>query len=125
MRRSILCYLAGVTIALLVLSCGLNVLADPPATGALLSQAYTTLASADHDYKGHRIAAMRQVKAAAVALGVTIGGDGRNREAQGVSDAQLRTAQGLLEQARAGLTGKPLRHVNRALKQISIALSIR
>jgi hypothetical protein len=126
MNRSIRRYIAGVTIACLVLGCGLRVLADPPpAPGVLLTQAYTALASADHDYKGHRIRAMRQVKAAAVALGVSLGGDGRNREAQGASDAQLQTAQGLLQQARAGLSGKPLRHVNQAIKQISIALSIR
>ncbi len=125
MRRNIVRYLAGALMALMVLTWGQNLLADPPAAGALLSQAYTSLASADHDYKGHRIRAMKQVKQAAAALGVALAGDGRNREVQAASDTQLRTAQGLLEQARASLTGKPLKHVNLALRQISIALSIR
>ncbi len=91
----------------------------------LLRQAYSELSSADHDYKGHRIAAMRQVAASARLLGVRLGGDGRVREKQGISDDHLRNAQGLLQQAGSGLSGKPLKHVLAAEKQLSIALSIR
>ena len=91
----------------------------------LLSQAYTALARADHDYKGHRVSAMKHVQAAAKLLGVSIKGEGKGHEKQFVSDEQLRTAQKLLEQARAGLTGKPLKHVNQALEQISTALAIK
>ena len=112
-------------VACWVLLLGLNLLADPVPPAGLLSQAYATLAQADHDYKGHRVAAMKQIEAAGKALGVNIRGDGKGHEPQGVSDAQLRAAQGLLEQARAGLTGKPLKHINRALDQISIALTIK
>jgi hypothetical protein len=68
---------------------------------------------------------MKQIEAAAKLLGVSVRGDGRGHEKQGVSDAQLRTAQGLLQQALPGLSGKPLKHVNRALQQLSIALSIK
>jgi hypothetical protein len=42
-----------------------------------------------------------------------------------VSDNQLRTAQGLLEQARPGLSGRPLRHVNRAINDLTVALQIK
>ena len=91
----------------------------------LLSQAYTTLSQADHDYKGHRVAAMKQIAAAAKVLGVTLSGDGKTREKQGSSDQQLRTAQGLLQQASSGLSGKALKHVNAAEKQLSIALKIK
>ena len=104
---------------------GPNLLAGPAPSGDLLRQAYTTLERADHDYKGHRIEAMKQIEAAGKALGVKVRGDGKGHEPQGLSDAQLRTAQGLLEQARAGLKGKPLRHVNKAINQLSIALAIK
>ena len=96
----------------------------PPATD-LLRQAYTTLAVADHDYKGHRVKAMKQIEAAEKALGVKVKGDGKGHEPQGVSDNQLRTALGLLQQARTELKGKPLTHVDNAIKQITTALTIK
>jgi hypothetical protein len=39
---------------------------------------------------------LKQIEAAAKLLGVNVRGDGKGHENQGVSDAQLRTAQGLL-----------------------------
>ncbi len=104
---------------------GLNLQAQPAPPVNLLRQAYATLAMADHDYKGHRVEAMKQIEAAGRLLGVNLHGDGKSHEKQGVSDQQLRVAQGLLQQARPGLTGKPLHHVDRAIKQITVALSIR
>ncbi len=94
-------------------------------SSALLNDAYATLAQAKHDYKGHRVRAMKQIEAALGELGGKISSKGRNHEPQGTSDAQLRAAQGLLKQARAGLSGKALKHVEAAISQISIALSIR
>lgn len=125
MKTSLLRPLASGFVACLTLIFGLNLLAGSAASGDLLRQAYATLEQADHDYKGHRIDAMKQIEAAGKFLGVNVRGDGKNHEAQGVSDAQLRTARGLLEQARVGLTGKPLRHVNRAINQINTALKIK
>lgn len=127
MKNPLVRSLFGMVIASSVLLIGLKLLAAPVASapGALLTQAYTTLEQADHDYKGHRIAAMKQVEAAGKLIGVNVRGDGKGHEPQGVSDAQLHTAQGLLEQARAGLTGVPLRHVNQAITQISTALAIK
>jgi len=95
----------------------------PPAN--LLRQAYLTLSMADHDYKGHRVEAMKQIEAAAKLLKADIHGDGRGHEKQRVSDEQLRIARGMLEQTRPELRGKPLKHVDRAIKQINIALKIR
>jgi hypothetical protein len=100
-------------------------LAGPPPNVDLLRQAYVALAHADHDYKGHRVAAMRQIDAAARILGANFRGEGRGHEKQGVSDDQVRAAQGLLQQASAGLSGKVLRHVRAAEKQLNIALSIK
>jgi hypothetical protein len=90
-----------------------------------LDDAYATLAQADHDYKGHRVKAMKQIELAVQELGGRISGKGKGHEPQGTSDAQLRAAQGLLQQARAGLSGKALRHVNASIAQINDALAIR
>jgi hypothetical protein len=125
MKIRLLRSLAGLVAASAVLLGGLNILAAPSPAGNLLVQAYTTLERADHDYKGHRIAAMKQIEAAGKALGVKVRGDGKGHEPQGESDARLRAAQGLLQQALPGLSGKPLQHVNAAIKQISTALAIK
>ena len=117
--------LVGLAIVSFLLSFGHSVVAAPAPAAGLLVQAYSTLEQADHDYKGHRKAAMKQIEAAARLLGVSVRGKGKGHEPQGVSDAQLRSAQGLLQQAQSGLSGKPLRHVNKALQQLSIALNIK
>jgi hypothetical protein len=116
---------AQVAVVCLALSFSMKVFAQPAGSGSLLQQAYTALERADHDYKGHRVAAMKQIEAAGKLVGVTIGGGGKGHEKQWVSDEQLRTAKGLLEQARSGLSGKPLKHINRAIKDLDIALSIK
>jgi hypothetical protein len=114
-------------LATMLLAFGLVTRVQAQSTGsfALLNDAYATLAQAKHDYKGHRVRAMKQIEAALGELGEKISGNGRNHEPQGTSDAQLRAAQGLLQQASAGLSGRALRHVNLAINQISTALAIR
>ena len=99
--------------------------AQPAPAAGMLRQAYVTLSVADHDYKGHRIEAMKQIEAAAKLLNIDLRGDGKGHEHQGVSDEQMRAARSLLDQARAGLTGRPLKHVERAIRQIYIGLKIR
>jgi hypothetical protein len=94
-------------------------------TIGLLDEAYGLLRRADHDYHGHRAHAMHAIEAAARELGQKLGGGGKGDETQPTSDSQLHGAQGLLQQAAGGLTGKPLRHVQEALKQLGIALSIK
>ncbi len=98
---------------------------QPAGPIALLNDAYATLAQANHDYKGHRVRAMKQIQAALDVLGEKISGNGKGHEPQATSDAQLSAAQALLKQASTGLSGKALKHVNNAIDQISIALSIR
>ena len=117
--------MAQAAVVCLALTFSMKLSAGPAASGDLLQQAYTALEQADHDYKGHRKDAMKQIEDAGKLLGINLRGDGKAHEEQGVSDEQLRTAQGLLEQARSGLAGKPLKHVNRALKQLRIALNIK
>ena len=99
--------------------------AQTASPAALLDDAYATLAQAKHDYKGHRVRAMKQIELALGVMGAKVSGKGKSRESQGTSDAQLRAAQVLLQQAAAQLTGKPLKHVNLAIEQISTALKIR
>jgi hypothetical protein len=122
-----LSFLRGSTLlTIILLVFGLVTRAQAQTTSsALLNDAYATLAQAKHDYKGHRVRAMKQIEAALGELGGKISSTGKNHEPQGTSDAQLRAAQGLLEQASAGLSGKALKHVQAAISQISIALSIR
>lgn len=91
----------------------------------LLIDAYHHLESADHDYKGHRIRAMRQIEAAARLMGVNLHGDGHDHEKQGVSDEHLRNAESLLESAAGHLAGKPLHHVREALNQLTVALKVK
>ena len=112
-------------VLVLFLFCGMNLLAQSAAPADLLRQAYVALSAADHDYQGHRIRAMKQIEAAGNVVGVSLAGDGKGHELQGVSDQQLRTAQGLLQQARPGLPTKAQRHVDKALAQLSTALSIK
>jgi hypothetical protein len=94
-----------------------------------LRQAYTTLAVADHDYKGHRVKAMRAIEAACDILGSDIRDKGKGREKQAVSDSQLREAQGFVQQAR-GIAAqqnqaKVIQHLTMAINEISIALTIK
>lgn len=114
-------------LALVLLAFGLATSAQgrPANSVVLLNDAYATLAHAKHDYKGHRVAAMKQIELALGEMGEKINRHGRVQEPQAASDAQLRAAQRLLEEANGGLSAKASRHVEAAIKQISTALSIR
>jgi len=107
----------------------------------LLHEACRTLAEADHDYKGHRVEAIKQIHLAmgkyegTANVGVhgathlrdsaTAKHSGKGNESQAASDAQLRHAQGLLQQASSEVSGAVLQHVNAAISEINTALSIR
>jgi len=100
-----------------------------------LSEAYRLLASADHDYNGHRALAMREVKNAARLVGQRVTGErssvervSSNRtepEAQAASDGQLRRAQSLLQGAAGSFSGEALQHVQAAVQHLSLALNVR
>jgi hypothetical protein len=114
-------------LAILLLAFGLvtPLRAQSASTTTLLEDAYATLGQARHDYKGHRVRAMKQIEAAFNESGWKIRGTGRVHEPQGTSDAQLRDAQSLLQQAGAGLSGRALKHANDAIAQINDALAIK
>jgi len=110
---------------LMVFGVTVPVHAQPGNTTVLLDDAYATLAQAKHDYKGHRIKAMKQIELALGEAGGKVSGKGKNHEPQGTSDAQLHAAQNLLQQAKGGLSGKALKHVEIAIAQISDALAVK
>ncbi len=93
----------------------------------ILREAYATLSLADHDYKGHRKAAMNHIDKAAHMLGADFNGDGRAGEPQALSDAQLRAVQATLQKAHDGLGGRPKlqKQVEAAIHELAIALSIK
>ena len=99
------------------------------AEAGMLQNAYLILATGDHDYKGHRIKAMKQIEAAAKLLGVTLSGDAKDKQPQPLSDAKLREAQGLLQNVLGAAEVKNqervTKHITNAINQINTALSIR
>lgn len=99
------------------------------AEAAKLHRAYRILAFGDHDYKGHRAAAMNQVKKAAELLGLDLRGDDKDRKPQVLSDDELRDARGLLLEIENSSEVKGQRkitdHIDNAIKQIDIALAIK
>jgi hypothetical protein len=101
----------------------------PANVEGLLAEAYADLDRADHDYKGHRIKAMKQIEEAGKELKLHLGGDGRGHEKQGVSDEQLAAAEGVLSKIKGELAGekhsKVLHHVNEALEHLHTALKIK
>ncbi len=91
---------------------------------SLLREAYSTLSLGNHVYDGHRRDAMHQVDRAAHQLGADFSGDGKGREPQIISDAQLLAVKLSLEKGRGQFTGEALTHVDQAIKQLATALSL-
>jgi len=101
-----------------------------PASGGanqvgLLDQAYGLLRTADHDYHGHRARAMHQIEDAVKELGAHVSGSGKGHQKQVESDSQVKSAQSLLQEAVGGLMGRPHRHIEEAIKQLVIALTVK
>jgi hypothetical protein len=95
----------------------------------MMHRAYHILATGDHDYKGHRVAAMHRIEAAAKLLGVDLSGDLKDKEKQVLSDDKLREAQGLLRNVLGASAVKGQKriekHINGAIDEINAALSVR
>jgi len=99
------------------------------AEAGMLHRAYRILATGDHDYKGHRAKAMRQIEAAAKLLGLDLSGDLKDRQPQLLSDEKLHEASGLLANVLGSSEVKGQerisKHITAAINQINIALTIR
>jgi hypothetical protein len=113
--------------------------APGPFVGPLVQQLHQVrllLERADHDYQGHRHAAVKEIGTAINVLDPRnrfkdkdIGG---NNEVQALSDAQLREAVGVLANNGAMLSAirhpkaaKALGHVGNAIGELEVALSIK
>jgi hypothetical protein len=122
-------------VAMLILSCGLSARAadsTPPDDNSelgLLKRTYHILKIADHDYDGHRVKAMRSIENACDQLGENIRGDGKDKEAQSVSDAQLRQAQKWLLQAHTMASEQKQKdvvvHLDKAVNELALALGVK
>jgi hypothetical protein len=94
----------------------------------VLKEAYATLEKADHDYKGHRVAAMHHIEKACDLLGQPIKGDGRGHQTQKLSDDELKEAKHKVEMVRhyIGNTQPAIAsQLDEAIKQLGIALTIK
>jgi hypothetical protein len=105
---------------------------------AKLHEVKVLLERADHDYKGHRAAAVKEITAAIHTLhphhkpATGKGGKGGNNEPQALSDAQLKqsikdleTIQGHLDRAATAPAAKASASLGKAMKELNIALEIK
>ena len=95
-----------------------------------LQFACLVLAPGNHNYNGHRAAAMREIRAAAENLGLSFETkSGKGKEDQAKSDARFTLAIRLLVQVRAHLAAgeqpAALEHVDKALQHLETGLKIR
>ena len=92
-----------------------------------LREAYGILARGDHDYHGHRVAAMKHMEHAGKFLGIDLAGDLKDHEKQFLSDDRLREARGMLNNLIVSAEIKDQKRViaqlKDAVKQIDIALA--
>jgi hypothetical protein len=112
---------------LLALSFGLKAYAAPPREEIV--HAYRLVKGADHDYDGHRVAALKELQIAGEKLGLTLEGEGVKEEAQWKSDRRMREARRILKEARDKLEARDrdraAEHVDIALKELDRALNIK
>jgi len=99
------------------------------AEAKMLRDVYITLATGDHDYNGHRAAAMYQVKAAADLLGLDLGGDTKTRQPQVLSDDKMRESKGMIMQVMGAAEVKDqkkvVKHLQEAVHQINVGLGVK
>jgi len=110
-----------------VLSFGAYAYAEGPREE--LVHAYRLLKGADHDYDGHREAAMKEIREAGNKLGLTLEGDEVKGERQWRSDKRLAEARRLLRESRDKLEvrdrDKAAANVEHAIKELDVALKIK
>jgi hypothetical protein len=124
MKTSNRAFLTVILALAVALSFGARAFAESPREE--LAHAYYHLKFADHDYNGHRVAAMHEVEAAGHELGIDLGGGGPGEERQWKSDRKLEEARHLLHHAREKLEARDrdrvAGHVEAAIREIDVAL---
>jgi hypothetical protein len=119
--RSLYVKIAAIALAL---TFGMRAYAEAPREE--LVHAYILLKGADHDYDGHRVAAMKQLEGAAADLGLKLEGGDVEHERQWKSDERLAEARKLVREARVKLEAHDRElaadHLGKALKELNAAL---
>ncbi|MGO8697097.1 MAG: hypothetical protein ACLQVY_05200 [Limisphaerales bacterium] len=87
-----------------------------------LRHAYWILEQADHDYAGHRVKAMEEIRKAGRIMGMDLKGDGYGGERPHWSDALLREARRNLHDIVEESGGGEHKHIRLAIKEIDHAL---
>jgi len=94
-----------------------------------LVHAYVLLKLANHNYAGHREAAIKELEIAGHDLGLDLHGRGSERERQLKSDEQLAEAGRILHYTRDRLDAhdreRAAAHVDRAMHEIDLALRVK
>lgn len=113
--------IAAFTVAV---SFGLSAHAETPREE--VAHAYVLLKMANHDYGGHRAAAMHELEAAGNALGLDLHGHGTEHERQMKSDELVAESSRILHEARDKLEARDRQrvadHIERAIREIDGAL---
>ena len=113
------------TVVALIVGSNLSLRAEPPREE--LIHAFRLLKTANHDYAGHRVKAMRQIETAGADLGLVLAGDLLVVERQWKSDAQLAEAKRLLVHARNQLEARDrdrvAARIQVAIEEIDMALA--
>jgi hypothetical protein len=88
--------------------------------------AYVLVKAANHDYAGHRNAAIKALEDAGRELGLEMKGKGSAAELQMQSDGQMAEASRILHVAQGRLTAEDrkhaAKHVDKAIEEIDLAL---
>lgn len=112
---------------MLALTFGVRAYAEGPREEIV--HAYRLLKGADHDYDGHREAAMKELRIAGDKLGLTLEGEGMKEERQWKSDRRLQEARRLLKEARNKLEDRDRERaaasIEHAIKEIDVALKVK
>jgi hypothetical protein len=120
-------YWAGLVVCALALTLGARAYAESPREE--LAHSYRLIKMSNHDYGGHRDAALKELQIAGDALGLDLKGKGDERESQMKSDEQMAEASRLLRAARDKLEAQDrervARHVDRAVEEVDAALRVR
>jgi hypothetical protein len=94
-----------------------------------LVHAYVLLKKADHDYDGHRVAAMKEIESAGKELGLKLEGDDTDKERQWKSDERVTEARRLVLIAHVKLETKDRERVEdrlvKAIKELNAALKVK
>jgi hypothetical protein len=87
-----------------------------------LRHAFWLLENADHDYAGHRIKAIEQIRKAGEIIGMELHGKGYGGAEPPKSDERLHRARVLLQEVAEESGGKEHEHLHKAIHELDDAL---